>query len=62
MSRNSRSASAERDVVVASYAILSAIGHLTAPRIGLAVAEYHPEEHYNAVKDKWFGLRTPDGR
>jgi outer membrane protein len=54
--------SSERDVVVASYAILSAIGHLSAGRLGLAVTEYHPEEHYNAVKDKWFGLRTPDGR
>jgi outer membrane protein len=54
--------SSERDVVVASYAILSAIGHLSAHRLGLAVTEYHPEEHYNAVKDKWIGLRTPDGR
>ena len=54
--------SSERDVVVASYAILSAVGHLSAHRLGLAVAEYHPEEHYNAVKDKWIGLRTPDGR
>ena len=49
--------SSERDVVVASYAILSAIGHLSAHRLGLAVAEYHPEEHYNAVKDKWIGLQ-----
>lgn len=55
-------ASSERDVVVASYAILSAIGHLTANRLGLAVAEYKPSEHYNAVKDKWIGLSTPDGR
>jgi len=54
--------SSERDVVVASYAILSAIGHLSAERLSLAVTVYHPEEHYNAVKDKWFGLRTPDGR
>ncbi|WP_412535249.1 TolC family outer membrane protein [Mesorhizobium sp. BAC0120] len=54
--------SSEHDVVVASYAILSAIGHLSAGRLGLAVAEYNPKEHYNAVKDKWFGLRTPDGR
>jgi outer membrane protein len=54
--------SAERDLVVASYAIVSAIGRLSAGRLGLQVAEYHPEEHYNAVKDKWFGLRTPDGR
>ena len=28
--------SSERDVVVASYAILSAIGHLSAGRLGLA--------------------------
>ncbi|WP_434723098.1 TolC family outer membrane protein [Mesorhizobium sp. RIZ17] len=55
-------ASSERDVVVASYAILSAIGRLSVDRLGLAVTKYRPEEHYNAVKDKWFGLRTPDGR
>jgi outer membrane protein len=55
-------ANSQRDVVVASYAILSAIGLLTVDRLGLSVAEYRPEEHYNAVKDKWFGLRTPDGR
>lgn len=54
--------SSERDVVVASYAILSAVGHLSARRLGLAVAEYKPEEHYLAVKNKWIGLRTPDGR
>jgi len=55
-------ASAERDVVVASYAILSATGQLSVRHLGLAVSEYKPEEHYEAVKDKWFGLRTPDGR
>jgi len=55
-------ASSERDVVVASYAILSAMGRLSVDRLGLPVTKYKPEEHYNAVKDKWFGLRTPDGR
>jgi len=54
--------SAERDVVVASYAILSATGRLSVKKLALPVEEYKPEEHYNAVKDKWFGLRTPDGR
>lgn len=54
--------SAERDIVVASYAILSATGRLSASRLGLQVSEYRPEEHYQAVKDKWYGLRTPDGR
>lgn len=53
---------AERDIVVASYAILSAVGRLTAKQIGLQVAQYKPEQHYEAVKDKWIGLRTPDGR
>ncbi|MBN9549619.1 MAG: TolC family protein, partial [Alphaproteobacteria bacterium] len=55
-------ASSERDVVVASYAILSAMGRLSVDRLGLPVTKYRPEEHYNAVKDKWIGLRTPDGR
>ncbi len=54
--------SAQRDVVVASYAILSAMGQLSAEHLGLQVAIYHPSEHYEAVRDKWFGLRTPDGR
>ncbi|UVK47648.1 TolC family outer membrane protein [Mesorhizobium sp. AR07] len=52
----------EHDVVVASYAILQATGRLSVDRLGLQVTKYKPEEHYNAVKDKWFGLRTPDGR
>ncbi|MFZ1680254.1 MAG: TolC family protein, partial [Rhizobiaceae bacterium] len=55
-------AAAEHGVVVASYAILSATGQLSVRKLGLQVTEYRPEEHYNAVKDKWFGLRTPDGR
>lgn len=55
-------ATAEHGVVVASYAILSAIGQLSVKKLGLQVAEYKPAEHYEAVKDKWFGLRTPDGR
>lgn len=52
----------ERDLVVASYAVLSSMGRLNIKRLGLGVAEHKPEEHYKAVKDKWFGLRTPDGR
>lgn len=55
-------ASSERDVVVASYAILSAIGALSVRRLGLPVAEHRPQEHYDAVKDLWHGTRTPDGR
>ncbi|THK40131.1 transporter [Ensifer sp. MPMI2T] len=55
-------AAAQRDAVVASYSLLAAIGRLTVKTQGLAVAEYRSEEHYEAVKDKWFGLRTVDGR
>ena len=55
-------ASSERDVVVASYAILSAVGYLSVERLRLKVAIHEPKEHYEAVKDKWIGLRTPDGR
>jgi len=55
-------AGAQRDAVVASYALLAAMGKLTVQVQGLQVAEYRPEEHYEAVKDKWFGLRTVDGR
>ncbi|WP_156382162.1 MULTISPECIES: TolC family outer membrane protein [unclassified Aureimonas] len=52
----------QRDEVVAGYALSSAIGRLSATRLGLDVAVYKPQEHYDAVKDKWYGLRTPDGR
>lgn len=55
-------ARAERDRVVTSFAVLSAVGHLTASQIGLQVTRYKPGEHYDAVKDRWIGLRTPDGR
>jgi outer membrane protein len=53
---------AERDLVVASYSLLSAIGRLTAQQLGLRVDLYQPEQHYRAVRDKWYGIRTPDGR
>ncbi|WP_077961366.1 TolC family outer membrane protein [Ensifer adhaerens] len=53
---------AQRDAVVASYSLLAASARLTVRDQGLQVAEYRAEEHYEAVKDKWFGLRTVDGR
>lgn len=55
-------AQSQRNVVVSSYALASATGRLTAKRLGLKVAAHDPEEHYKATKDRWFGLRTPDGR
>ena len=53
---------ARRDLVVASYSLASALGRLSAETLGLQVARYEPAEHYEAVRDRWYGLRTPDGR
>ena len=53
---------AQRDRVVASYAVLSAIGRLSPGLLGLKVQTYDPKVHFDQVKDKWFGLRTPDGK
>jgi len=55
-------AESERDAVVNSYSLMSAIGRLTVSDLNLKVARYRPELHYRAVEDKWFGLRTVDGR
>ncbi len=53
---------AQRDLVVSSYALASAVGRLSAQRLGLNVRVHDPKEHFEQVKDLWFGLRTPDGR
>lgn len=53
---------AQRDRVIASYALLAAIGKLDAETLGLAVEIYDPTSHYSQVRDSWGGLRTPDGR
>mgnify|MGYP001374611109 FL=1 len=52
----------QRDRVVASYAVLGAIGHLDVSTLDLKVIAYDPEVHYQQVRDSWIGLRTPDGR
>lgn len=52
----------QRIAVVASYSLLASMGRLTVRDQGLQVAEYRAGDHYQAVKDKWFGLRTVDGR
>ncbi len=55
-------AQSERDAVVNSYSLMNWIGRLTVERLKLKVARYRAADHYKAVKDKWFGLRTVDGR
>jgi len=53
---------AQHDRVVASYRIMASIGRLTAANLNLVVTAYDPTVHFDQVKDKWIGLRTPDGR
>ena len=53
---------AQHDQVVNSYTLLSAVGRLSIGTLGLAVAEYDPRVHFDQVKNKWIGLRTPDGK
>jgi outer membrane protein len=53
---------AQRDRVVASYTLLAAVGRLGPQALTLATEDYDPRVHYHQVRDKWFGVRTPDGR
>ena len=52
---------AQRDQVVASYLLLAASGQLSASTLGLRVNTYDPTLHFDQVKNKWIGTRTPDG-
>jgi outer membrane protein len=38
------------------------MGRLTAEDLQLPTVAYNPVEHYEAVRDLWYGTRTPDGR
>lgn len=53
---------AQRDRIVASYAVVQAMGRLTARYLALDVAHYDPEIHYDQIKDSWGGFLTPDGK
>jgi outer membrane protein len=53
---------AQHDRVVASYAVLNAVGRLSPQVLNLATSVYDPSVHYQQVRDKWYGVRTPDGR
>ncbi len=53
---------AQRDRVVASYAVLAAVGRLSPQILGLRVTHYDAAVHYQQVRDNWIGLRTPDGK
>ncbi|WP_246270705.1 TolC family outer membrane protein [Hongsoonwoonella zoysiae] len=52
----------QRDRVVAAYLLVSTIGRLGAERLGVPAQIYQPQEHFQEVRNSWFGTRTPDGR
>jgi outer membrane protein len=53
---------AQHDRVVASYAVLNAVGRLSPTVMKLNTNVYDPSVHYHQVRASWVGVRTPDGR
>ena len=64
ISAKARLIGAQRDRVIASYTLLSAIGRLDVKTLALNTPDYLPEVHYHQVRDAWEGLRTrtPSGQ
>lgn len=58
----SRQILAQRDRVIASYTLLSAVGRLDVRTLGLNSPDYLPEVNYHQVRDAWHGIRTTSGR
>lgn len=48
-----------RDRIVAEYSLYAAVGRLDAQSLGLSVPYYDPIEHYDIVKNKFWGLKPP---
>ncbi|MBS0251347.1 MAG: TolC family outer membrane protein, partial [Proteobacteria bacterium] len=46
----------KRNILVASYTLVSAIGRLSVSEVGAATAVYNPEVHYQQVRNKWWGI------
>jgi outer membrane protein len=53
---------AQHDRVVASFAVLSAVGGLSPQVMGLPIENYDAMVHYQQIRDAWGGVRIPDGR
>jgi outer membrane protein len=53
---------AQRDRVVASYTLFSAIGRLDHGKLALRTPDYDSATHYHQVRDAWGGIRTPSGQ
>ncbi len=62
ISAKARLIGAQRDRVIASYTLLSAIGRLDVKTLSLNTPDYLPEVHYQQVREAWPGLRTPSGQ
>jgi hypothetical protein len=45
----------ERNVIVASYVVIAAMGRLTAADLSLPATQYDVEENYHEVNGKWWG-------
>ena len=54
----------KRNLVVASYNVLSTIGRLNSQELGVAALVYDPKAHYLEVRNKWFDVNIThsDGR
>ena len=54
----------QRNVVVASYTVLSTVGRLNAQDLGVASLVYDAEAHYHDVRRKWLDIYIThsDGR
>jgi outer membrane protein/adhesin transport system outer membrane protein len=46
---------AQHDALLYSFTLLSAVGKMTAPDLGLAVAVYNPQTNQDDVRDRWMG-------
>ena len=53
---------AQRDRVVGTFAVAQAMGTLSARSLALPGPTYRAADHYEAVRDRVWGLATPDGR
>lgn len=59
-----QNAGSRRNVVVATYAVIQAIGRLNVAELGAVSVAYDPAVHADEVRRKWFGLDIThdDGR
>ncbi|WP_428646588.1 TolC family outer membrane protein [Roseibium sp.] len=62
VNQQSNLVTAQRNRIIGGYQLVAAVGRLDSDSLGLGVARYDPKQHYEAVRDQWIGLRTPDGR